>query len=472
MVAIATGPTLADLPVTEGDWIAAQKRAKKTVIRTGLVALPLGMALSVVAMVVADELAKGLLRLGIALGIMVVLYTPMIAIMTRVNRGQTDRSDALILRLTRQLDDAARAADVEAGQRQVQGRRQEFESQLSRALEMASAEPEVIDVVERAFAAILPETPVELLLADNSHAHLLSVASTSTPESKRGCGVDSPTHCPAARRAQPQYFADSEALDACPKLRGRIGGAVSAACVPVSIMGRTVGVIHSTGEPEIPLADAAAADLAVLAKLAGSRLGLLRVMAESQLQASTDSLTGLLNRRSFEERVATIRRDNPVLTLAMLDLDHFKMLNDTYGHESGDRALRLFAQVLTGSVRTQDVVGRHGGEEFIVALVGCTAASAGEILEALRTRLDAAITVAALPAFTVSGGAVEAGEDEGFPSLTRRADENLFEAKRDGRDRIVIRDAVGRTVPSNDASGQTDPGYRRVWREPETATID
>jgi len=124
----------------------------------------------------------------------------------------------------------------------------------------------------------------------------------------------------------------------------------------VSIRGRTVGVIHATAEPHAPVTEDTIADVATLAKLAGARIGLLRVMAETQLQASTDSLTGLLNRRSFEQRLSVIRRETPVLSLAIADLDHFKDLNDTYGHETGDRALRLFAQVLTGSVRAHDLV--------------------------------------------------------------------------------------------------------------------
>jgi diguanylate cyclase (GGDEF)-like protein len=131
----------------------------------------------------------------------------------------------------------------------------------------------------------------------------------------------------------------------------------------------------------------------------------------------------------------------------MADLDHFKELNDTYGHETGDRALRLFAQVLTGSVRSQDVVGRHGGEEFVIALAGCAALSAGDILEGLRTRLDAAIIVAGLPAFTVSIGLVEADPLEELPSLMARADAAMFRAKRDGRDRVVIFDAHDKLIP-------------------------
>ena len=131
------------------------------------------------------------------------------------------------------------------------------------------------------------------------------------------CGVDSPDHCPAARRAQTQRFADSEALDACPKLRGRAQGRCSAVCVPMSIMGRTVGVIHTTGTPGTPLDDSRIDDLETLANQAGARLGMLRVMAETQLQASTDSLTGLINRRSAEEQMRSLLRTRRPFALAL-----------------------------------------------------------------------------------------------------------------------------------------------------------
>jgi len=95
---------------------------------------------------------------------------------------------------------------------------------------MAGGEPEVIDVIERAFTATLPGSPVELLLADNSHAHLTRMAGTSPAGTAPGCSVDSPDHCPAARRAQIQRFAHSDDIDACPKLRGRSEGPVSSVC--------------------------------------------------------------------------------------------------------------------------------------------------------------------------------------------------------------------------------------------------
>jgi diguanylate cyclase (GGDEF)-like protein len=286
------------------------------------------------------------------------------------------------------------------------------------------------------------------------------MASASPTGDPPGCGVDSPDHCPAARRAQIQHFDDSEALDACPKLRDRRDGRLSALCVPVSIMGRTVGVIHATGAPGHAVDDDAVQDLATLAKLAGARIGLLRVMAETQLQASVDSLTGLLNRRSFEQRVAALRRANPTVAVAMADLDAFKELNDTYGHDTGDKALRLFAQVLRDSVRALDVTSRHGGEEFAVVFPGCRALDARTALDSVRGRLDAALTVAGLPRFTASFGVVDATEDEDLTELLARADAALFEAKRLGRNCVVVHDTHGATVPPGpgDHSGHGRPG--------------
>jgi diguanylate cyclase (GGDEF)-like protein len=328
----------------------------------------------------------------------------------------------------------------------VQVRRQEFETRVANALEMASGEPEVIDAVERAFLATLPETPVELLLADNSHAHLMRVA-VSAPEGEApGCGVDSPNRCPVARRAQVQRFEDCNALDACPKLRDRPQGRCSAVCVPVSIMGRTVGVIHALGKPDQEFDEATVQDLSTLANLAGARIGLLRVMSETQLQAATDALTGLMNRRSLENEVAILRMAKTRMVTLMADLDHFKQLNDTYGHETGDRALRAFAQALRSAVRADDLVARYGGEEFAVVMPEVPLGLACETVEAVRATVAEGLRSAGLPEVTASFGVVEASEGEELYELLARADAALLDAKREGRDRVVVHDRYGRVV--------------------------
>lgn len=430
--------------VSTADWRAAQARTiaqRKLACLIAAVVVPL---VGVAAMVLGEFLGDGPWRFVLTAACLAALVVPLVVIAFRRIGADQHSSGQLVETLTSQLSNAVDVAEQQAARRELQADRQEFETRLANALDMAAGEPEVIDVIERSFSTILPSSPVELLLADNSHAHLTQMA--SSPTGSTGCGVDSPDHCPAARRAQVQRFTNSDALDACPKLRGRSQGVVSAVCMPVSIMGRTVGVIHSTAPADSRFADDTVLDLGTLSKLAGARIGLLRVMAETTLQAATDSLTGLLNRRSFEAQVAKARSETQLLSVAMADLDHFKALNDTYGHETGDRALRLFSQVLAGSVRKQDLVCRQGGEEFVVALMGCTGETARTVLDAVRSRLEAAITVAGLPAFTVSFGLVDSHGQEDLPALIHRADVALFQAKREGRNRVVRHDHNAATV--------------------------
>ena len=351
----------------------------------------------------------------------------------------------------RELSSAMEDADRQSGIRDAQVQRQRFESRLANALDMAEGEPEVIEVIERSFSTVLPEAPIELLLADNSHAHLHRMAAVGPEGKPPSCGVDSPDRCPAARRAQIQEFSDSDHLDACPKLRNRPEGRLSALCVPVSIMGRTVGVLHATGEPGAKVDDDHVDDLATLAKLAGARIGLLRVMAERSCRPPPTRLPGLLNRRSFSERVAAIPVHLYPVAVAMADLDHFKTLNDTYGHETGDRALRLFARVVRDSLRSSDVASRYGGEEFAIAFPDCSALDAARALNTIRAQLDAAITVGGLPEFTVSFGVTESEPGEDLVAALRRADDALLQAKREGRDQVVLHDAVGGTTTARDS---------------------
>ncbi len=316
--------------------------------------------------------------------------------------------------------------------------RREFETRLGRALEMSDDEHAAFDVVGRAMSSIAADAPIELLLADNSHAHLERAVVVAPDGAGPGCPVDSPDGCVATRRAQVQVFRDSEDLDACPMLRGREQGRCSAVCVPVSIMGRTVGVIHSTGAVDAPLDDAPTAALQTLANQAGNRLGMLRVMAETQLQASTDGLTGLINRRSLENTMRRLLAEGTGFALVMADLDRFKALNDAYGHETGDRALRIFSQTVRSELRSDDLACRYGGEEFAILLPGATTGDAIDILERVRQALSLVTRRGDAPVFTASFGIAESTDASDLDDLVLRADRALFAAKDAGRDRICI----------------------------------
>jgi diguanylate cyclase (GGDEF)-like protein/PAS domain S-box-containing protein len=320
-----------------------------------------------------------------------------------------------------------------------QARRDTFAAQLIEALEMADEESATFDVVERAMVEISPVSPMELLLSDSSRAHLEQVARSLTAGTP-GCPVQSPFACVAVRRGNPVVFETSESLNACPKLRDRPGGPCSAVCVPVSFMGRSLGVLHTTGPVGEPLADTQVEQLTTLAAQAGARIGTVRAFQRTQLQASTDGLTGLVNRRTLEVQLRSLIKQGQPFALAMADLDRFKQLNDTHGHEAGDRALRLFAQITREILRDDDTIARWGGEEFVIVVPNLDRHTAGDVLERIRTRLAESHT-GGHPAFTASFGITDSTRAATLEELLQQADAALYASKEAGRDRVTTSDA-------------------------------
>jgi diguanylate cyclase (GGDEF)-like protein len=167
---------------------------------------------------------------------------------------------------------------------------------------------------------------------------------------------------------------------------------------------------------------------------------------ELRLLSTRDRFTGLLNRAVFNEQlereVAFGRREDARFAIAMLDIDHFKKFNDTYGHAGGDEALRTVADTLRSSCRSTDVVARYGGEEFALILPGVMSGRATDLLERFRRIIAVkAIRLAgrAQPAsVTVSIGVAIWPDDGETPvALLRCADQRLYQAKNEGRDRVV-----------------------------------
>ncbi len=160
--------------------------------------------------------------------------------------------------------------------------------------------------------------------------------------------------------------------------------------------------------------------------------------------ATTDSLTGLANRRAFFERADSARssalRLRQPISLMMIDIDHFKQLNDRFGHASGDAALRVFARTAHRSLREHDVMGRLGGEEFALLLPGTDLGAAREFGERLRAAVSEApvITSGSGYAMTVSIGLVLVEPNEELAAALARADDALYAAKSGGRDRVEI----------------------------------
>jgi diguanylate cyclase (GGDEF)-like protein len=320
-------------------------------------------------------------------------------------------------------------------------RRQEMSSKVHRALEMADDEPTALEVVGMTIASVLPGQSAELLLADNSKSNLEQAVVAGAHPDGPGCPVASPFSCVAVRSGSAVTFPSSTALDACPHLRNRGVSPCSAVCVPVTFMGRAMGVIHAIGDEGTVAHPGEIESLSMLASQAGARIGMLRTMVRTQEQASTDSMTGLINRRIFQTRIRSLRRNDTPFALVMADIDHFKRINDTYGHESGDRALKTYCEVAKDSIRQTDVMARWGGEEFAFAFPSLDPMQARDTLDRIRLELAVRLSTSDLPGFTVSYGIVATDECASLEQAVRLADDALYEAKALGRDRSVIASA-------------------------------
>ena len=312
-----------------------------------------------------------------------------------------------------------------------------LDAKLQHALDMTDTEDHVYRVIERALTEPGPEPSVDFLLAVSSVAPFEHALSPTRDPAQR-CPVSSPNECPVTRHGQSLVFDDSGALDACPFLVDRESVPAAAVCTPVSVAGRTTGVLHQAylGTGSVPAHRVR--QLEIVARKAGERLGMLRAFERSETEAQTDPLTGLLNRRSLEAAVDQLQRQNVHYTVAYADLDHFKVLNDTHGHEAGDRALRLFCTVLRTNVRPEDIVARYGGEEFVVVLPRCRPDDAVPVLERVQGALADTLRADAAPPFTVSIGVASDHLGGTFEEILFVADGCLLHAKDQGRNRIVV----------------------------------
>ncbi|TKT82840.1 GGDEF domain-containing protein [Aquamicrobium sp. LC103] len=168
------------------------------------------------------------------------------------------------------------------------------------------------------------------------------------------------------------------------------------------------------------------------------------LLDELRRESLTDPLSGLLNRRGFEEgaleAISHARRKHMPVALVACDLDHFKSINDTYGHACGDKVIATFAECIRATLRNQHLVGRVGGEEFAILMSGANVSTARLFSEGVRAAF-ATLSIPGLPPdlrFTASFGVAELMATENLAHLSARADRALYEAKKAGRDRVRV----------------------------------
>jgi diguanylate cyclase (GGDEF)-like protein len=227
----------------------------------------------------------------------------------------------------------------------------------------------------------------------------------------------------------------------------RFGGAGSLAVVPILRDDATLGCIVIAGAEPGSITDEEARNVGLLGALAAGALEILWEIEEVNRRADTDPLTGLANRRRFDESLQrelsqSDRFGHPV-SLVLVDLDHFKQVNDSHGHEAGDAVLRAVARLLADGVRTVDLCARFGGEELAILLPQTTATGAYELADRLRRRIAGRpirvneTQIAVTASFGVASYPdVVRSRDALFPA----ADAALYGAKHGGRNCVRLAD--------------------------------
>lgn len=274
--------------------------------------------------------------------------------------------------------------------------------------------------------------------------------------------------CWGMRRGKPHAFFNMHSSVCCPHMRSvPLAELRPYICVPMAAHGEVVGALHLFCEGRVPteqqMADvqSRASRFAETLKLALSNL---KLRTSLQDQAMSDGLTGLYNRRYMDEALVhelqRSRRDQRPVSLAMIDVDHFKRFNDQYGHDAGDAVLKAIGAVLMENIRGYDIACRYGGEELALILPGCDVTDAEARVEQVRLAVEAMHVkngAVDLPTVTISVG-VSHAVGGSASTLIRRADEALYEAKRAGRNRVTVAQASSLAA----VSSETGAGNGRV----------
>jgi diguanylate cyclase (GGDEF)-like protein len=258
------------------------------------------------------------------------------------------------------------------------------------------------------------------------------------------------TTCPCLRQNLPRTFRPEGspvrcAIDACLKLPA----SHPAYCIPFTIGRKMQSVVHMLLPPGDEWTESRRQLAQTYVNSAHSVLTTLHLLAEAEKQSMTDALTGLFNRRSMEQllqrEVALCERHNHALSLVMIDLDHFKEINDVHGHAAGDHMLRSFADCVRITLRKTDLAFRYGGDEFVIALPQTPLYQAQQVVQKLRQAFlsvdfSHAITNLDKPP-TLSIGVAERSKPGNILTLSAllgAADQALYAAKNSTRNCIKV----------------------------------
>lgn len=336
------------------------------------------------------------------------------------------------------------SAKLEAGMAALERRNAEVSllGEMSRLLQTEMSLVEALEVTALYCGRLLDDTAGSIYLFRNS-ADLLEHAAGWGDNTAAPASIP-PGDCWGLRRGQVHRHVDPSDL----KCRHYADdpGAGFHLCLPLMAYGEVLGQLHVwSGNPESKAhADEDLEIAQTIAEQVALSLSNAKLRQVLRDQSIKDPLTGMFNRRYMEETLArelarAKRRDSP-LGIVVVDLDHFKKVNDTYGHSTGDSVLQSAAQYLKAAIRASDIACRYGGEEFVLILPDCTKEAATAKAQELRERLkqlhiqDGAQQVQVTASLGVAAFPADGLDAQG---LFQAADSALYEAKRAGRDRVV-----------------------------------
>lgn len=317
-------------------------------------------------------------------------------------------------------------------------------SRMTQRMQGCDTQLDLKEVIQRFIPQIAPELAGRLYLLDPARNAVTEACSWLEPT--HSANEFSPLSCWALRRGLPHRPAGDNVDVPCDHLTLNDGMLVDTLCLPLTAQRETLGLLYFEPRPGAPdISGMRDTYLRMLAENVGLALGNLRLREALREMAMADPLTGLANRRQLdavlEQQLAECERLGQPISCLMVDVDHFKRFNDTFGHEAGDAVLREVGNALRGSVREHGSVFRYGGEEFLLLLAGLDPDQAATRAEEIRTRI-AALQVTygggVLGPITASIGLATAPAHCTAGQLVQTADAALLRAKDSGRDRVVV----------------------------------
>jgi diguanylate cyclase (GGDEF)-like protein len=310
-------------------------------------------------------------------------------------------------------------------------------------LQLCMEVSQVYQSAANSFSRLLIGTSGGLSIINNSR-QLVEVVSTWTSGSEESAIEDfhPPDSCCGLRSGQPRWRQPGISEIHCAHFKDQPPQRYL--CKPIVAHGNTLGMLYvqCASEASVREVQERMDGLRQLVQLTGMAIATLNLRTKLESQSIRDSLTGLFNRHfmqiSLEREVARAARRRQALAVFMLDLDHFKTFNDTFGHAAGDTVLKAAADIFRSCIRTEDIACRYGGEEFTIMLPDVTPSVALERAETIRQAIEGLILPLERDAgITVSiGVALYPNDGESAEMLLRRADMALYRAKRAGRNLV------------------------------------